>query len=74
MGADAYSSILTGIFFLFIIGSTFFINYKVVINKKHKNIKVEESADESKDESLSTLEESSKEEVVLDGPKTEVAE
>lgn len=74
MGADAYSSILTGIFFLFIIGSTFFINYKVVINKKHKNIKVEESADESKDESLSTLEESSKEEVVLDGPKMEVAE
>ena len=49
MGADAYSSILTGIFFLFIIGSTFFINYKVNINKKVKKAPVVAQSIEKED-------------------------
>lgn len=34
----AFSDIITGIIIFFIIGSEFFINYKVIFNKKHKEV------------------------------------
>lgn len=36
-GSDAFSDIITGIFFFFVIGSEFFINYKIIFRKKQKN-------------------------------------
>ena len=36
---SSYSEILTGIILFFIIGCEFFIQYKLVLNHKHKEVK-----------------------------------